>query len=81
MHNDNSIEAFNNGNYTAGLTRDSPEVHPAIGLRRDRHVEPPPGMRGIASKRNLSSLLQGPNALDEKDKRENWMGQPIEDDF
>ena len=22
-----------------------------------------------------------PSALDEKDKRENWMGQPIEDDF
>lgn len=46
--------------------QNAPEVNPAIGLRCDGHLEPPPGMRGVASQGNLSSLLEPPDTLDEE---------------
>ena len=38
------------------------KVNPAAEFRRNRHVEPPPGMGGIAPERNESPLLQRTDA-------------------
>jgi hypothetical protein len=42
------------------------KVNPAVGFRRNRHVEPPPGIGGIAPERNVSPPVQRPDARHEE---------------